>query len=271
MTLSPNAKINIGLNVVEKRPDGYHNIETLFYPIALCDKLTLEPSAERTPYRFSSSGITIAGNKNNNLIIKALNLLKKDFDIPSVDIVLEKNIPIGAGLGGGSADAAFMLKGLRKLCNLKISDEKLEEYAALLGADCPFFVRNRPVFATGTGNSFTPVTLSLKGYYLLLVKPDIYVSTPQAYSWLVPKRPLHSLLDSIALPVEKWKNLITNDFEQSVFSAFPELEKIKTSLYAHGALYAAMSGSGSALYGIYAEKPALPAAFDKYFSAVLAL
>ncbi len=256
MTIYPNAKINLGLNVVERRKDGYHNIETIFYPIGLHDELRVTPSQGKEDYYFSSAGIKISGNPENNLIIKAFRLIKEKYQIPPVDISLTKKIPFGAGLGGGSSDAAFMLKALNELFELNISTEKLEEMAAQIGADCPFFIRNQPVFATGIGNVFTPVELSLKDYWLLLVKPDIHVSTPEAYAGVTPMPAHIPLTELIKNPMENWKNSIINDFEKSVFRKFPEIGKLKENMYAEGAVYASMSGSGSSVYGIFREKPA---------------
>lgn len=255
MLVYPNAKINIGLNIVEKRPDGYHNLETVFYPIGLSDVLEVEPSESCSDYSFSSSGIALGGDPEENLIVKAYRLIQSEYDIPAVDITLIKQIPFGAGLGGGSADAAFMLKTLNEMFGLKITNRKLEKIAVELGADCPVFIKNKPVYATGIGNEFTPVKLSLKGYFLLLVKPDTHVSTPEAYSLVAPEKPVISLLESIQKPVKEWKRLIKNDFETSVFTKYPEIGEIKNKLYETGALYASMSGSGSSVYGIFEKAP----------------
>jgi len=255
MLLFPNAKINLGLNVVERRTDGYHNIETVFYPIGLNDVLEVTPSETCSDYSFSSSGIVLPGDPEENLIVKAYRLLRFEYQIPAVDILLCKQIPLGAGLGGGSSDAAFMLKALNELFGLKITKKKLEGLAARLGADCPVFIRNKAVFASGTGNVFKPVKVSLKGYYLLLIKPDIHVSTPEAYSLVVPLKPELSLLEWIQKPIQEWRDVIKNDFEKSVFANHPEIEIIKNKLYAMGALYASMSGSGSSVYGIFETMP----------------
>jgi len=265
MILFPNAKINLGLNIVERRTDGYHNIETVFYPIGLSDVLEIEPSGTCTDYSFSSSGIMLGGDPEDNLIVKAYRLLRSEYQISPIDISLCKQIPFGAGLGGGSSDAAFMLKALNELFELKITTKKLERLAAKLGADCPVFIQNKPVFATGIGNVFTPVDLSLKGYFLLLVKPDIHVSTPEAYALVVPKKPAISLLELIKYPILEWKTAIKNDFEKSVFAKYPAIQDIKNKLYDMGAIYASMSGSGSSVYGIFKREPDKTESFANCF------
>ena len=265
MLADPNAKINLGLNVVERRADGYHNLETVFYPIGLCDVLNVELSEGCSDYSFSSSGIHIDGDPETNLIVKAFRLLQNEYGLPPIDITLIKQIPFGAGLGGGSADAAFMLKILNDMFTLKISPKRLEKLAATLGADCPVFIKNKPVYATGIGNVFTPLKLSLKGYFLVLVKPDIHVSTPEAYSLVIPEAPQISLFDSIQKPVEEWRNLIKNDFEKSVFVKYPQIASIKEELYNAGAIYASMSGSGSSVFGIFEKEPNNLPAFNNCF------
>ena len=265
MILYPNAKINIGLNITEKRPDGYHNIETVFYPIGLCDTLQVEHSETCSDYSFSASGILIDAGSEDNLIIRAYRLLQSEHDVPPLDISLEKYIPFGAGLGGGSSDAAFMLKAINELFELNISNKKLEKIAVELGADCPFFIKNKPVFATGIGNEFTSIRLSLKNYFLLLVKPDIHVSTPEAYSLILPHQPEKSLFELIRQPIHQWKNTIKNDFEQPVFARYPEIGNIKQSLYDLGAVYASMSGSGSSVFGLFEKQPEYTSVFDDYF------
>ncbi|TLX75320.1 4-(cytidine 5'-diphospho)-2-C-methyl-D-erythritol kinase [Labilibacter sediminis] len=267
MICFPNAKINIGLYVTEKRSDGYHNIETIFYPLQLHDVLEiLEEKESKEPYIWSSSGIPIDGEAEDNLCIKALNLLKKDFTIPPVKIHLHKVIPFGAGLGGGSADAAFALRTLNDMFKLNISDKQLIIYAAQLGADCAFFIHNKPCFAEGIGEILTPFELNLKGYYLLLVKPDVHVSTPEAYRGIVPKAVDKTLFSKIKQEVKTWKNDIVNDFENSVFPNHPAIKNIKCKMYAQGAEYAAMTGSGAAVFGIFKEKPSFE--FDDCFTWV---
>ena len=249
----PNAKINLGLQITDKRADGFHNLETVFFPIGWSDTLEFAISDELC---FSTSGIAISGSPESNLVMKAYNLLLKDFALPALKIHLHKQIPFGAGLGGGSADGAFMLRMLDHTFNLDISQEKLLEYAAVLGSDCPFFILNKPVFATGTGNIMKEINLNVKGLYLLLVKPPVEVSTARAFQNVVPQKPLISLSELINLPVQDWKNNIVNQFESSVFPRYPEIAGIKTRLYDLGAVYASMSGSGSCVFGLFNELPA---------------
>ena len=255
MITYPNAKINLGLNIVEKRPDGYHNLETVFYPINLQDALEVNLLEGEEEFSLKVSGVPIEVEPENNLVVKAYRLLKKDYpEMPAIDIHMYKHIPTGAGLGGGSADAAFMTKLLNDKFKLNLSIEKMEEYAAILGADCAFFIQNKPVFATGIGNIFEPIQLSLKGYYLVLVKPDIFVSTKDAFAHIIPTQPTQSLKEIIRMPVETWRATMKNDFEDSVFQKFPEIAAIKDKLYDLGAVYASMSGSGSSVYGIFREQ-----------------
>lgn len=259
MITFPNAKINLGLNITEKRPDGYHNLETVFYPIPLEDALEVNVLNESSPkFRLHQAGLEIEGAAENNLVVKAYKLLDTQFDLPPIDIHLFKHIPSGAGLGGGSADAAFMLKVLNDKFRLSLSEDRLEEYAARLGADCAFFIRNRPTYAEGIGNLFSPITLSLKGYQLWLVKPDIFVSTRDAFAQIKPHRPQVSLKKVVNMPIEKWKECMINDFEESVFPQFPTIGEIKEEMYRQGAVYASMSGSGSSVYGLFSADAALP-------------
>ena len=262
MICFPNAKINLGLNVVSKRPDGYHNIETVFYPIPVKDALEIV-NAEKLS--FTQTGIQVDAPMEKNLVIKALNLLKTHYEVPPLEIHLLKAIPFGAGLGGGSADAAFMLKLLNVFCKLNIQNDELEKIAATIGADCPFFIRNIPVFATGTGNIFEPIELSLKGYHLCLIKPDVAVSTPEAYSLVTPAAPVLSLKEVVNRPVSEWKKLMINDFEQSVFTKHPVIGQIKEALYKAGAVYASMSGSGSSVFGLFEAPTQLKNQFSDSF------
>jgi 4-diphosphocytidyl-2-C-methyl-D-erythritol kinase len=259
MITFPNAKINLGLNIIEKRVDGYHNLETVFYPVPVEDALEIK-IAERAEHKFilRQSGIPIAGKAEDNLAVRAYRLLDKDFNLPSIEIYLYKHIPLGAGLGGGSANAAFMLKLLNERFDLQLNAEQLEKYAATLGADCAFFIRNIPVFAEGTGNIFSPVSLSLKGYGLVIVKPDVFVSTRDAFSFICPRKPKRSLKEIITRPINEWKSLMKNDFEESVFHQYPIIEKIKTELYKQGATYAALSGSGASVFGLFNPNIPIP-------------
>jgi len=261
MITFPNAKINLGLSVIEKRNDGYHNIETVFYPLPLQDSLQIVRPKDGV-MDFSSSGIQIPGNADQNLVLKAWGLLQQDFKLPPVKIHLYKAIPLGAGLGGGSADAAFMIKLINKEFELNLPIAKMQEYAGKIGADCPFFIINKPVFASGKGDHFVPVGLSLSGYFAVIVKPEINVSTAEAYAGIVPQKPDISVQEIIETPIENWKENLRNDFESSVFKKHPEIGTIKDSLYENGAIYASMSGSGSAVYGIFGKEVHL----KKYFS-----
>ena len=254
MIIFPNAKINLGLNITEKRPDGYHNLETVFYPINLQDALEVNILTDKSrPYILNVSGTPVNGKPEDNLIVKAYLLLKDTFQLPPIDIHLFKHIPMQAGLGGGSADCAFMIKLLNEKFSLGMNSEQMETYASHLGADCAFFIRNEPVFATGIGNVFEPITLSLSGYHIVLVKPEISVSTRDAFSGIIPAHPELSLKEIIQTPIETWKNTMKNDFENTVFRKYPELAAIKDKLYNSGAIYASMSGSGSTIYGIFKE------------------
>ncbi len=238
--------------MVSKRDDGYHNLETIFYPVKLADALELADSDEM---QFSTSGFEIEGKPENNLVFKAYQILQKDFKLPPVKLHLHKIIPFGAGLGGGSSDAAFTLKMLNEYFNLKIPSTKLKLYASQIGADCPFFIENKPTFATGIGDQFQPIKLDLSEYEILIIKPNITVNTPDAYKNVIPAKPKFNLKDIKNLPIEDWRDIIKNDFEKSVFEKYPEIEKFKNTLYEMGALYASMSGSGSAVFGIFRHLP----------------
>ena len=267
MLLLPNCKINIGLNIVSKRSDGYHNLETVFFPIPLRDNLEFkEIENEDVPYRLVSGGVPIEGKPEDNLIVKVYLDMKAEFNLPALELSLYKNIPMGAGLGGGSSDAAAMMKGLNEAYNLQLSAEDMEKRLAKFGADCPFFVRNKPAYATGIGDELTNCNVSLKDKFIVLVKPDVFVSTKEAYAHVTPKLPAIPLAEAIKLPIETWKEQIVNDFEQSVFPFHPELPAIKQTLYDMGAVYTSMSGSGSTMYGIFNRPtPEANEVFDKCF------
>ncbi len=259
MITFPNIKINLGLSITEKRPDGYHNLETVFYPVALEDALEIRTSCEpEKKIALHQYGMEIAGNPEDNLVAKAYSLLDKEFHLPPIEIHLYKHIPSGAGLGGGSSDAAFMLKLLNEQFHLNLSDEQLETYAATLGADCAFFIKNRPVYAEGIGNIFSPIELSLKGYQIMIVKPDVFVSTREAFASIRLHRPEHPVKEAIRRPVSTWKDILINDFEASVFPQYPIIGEVKEELYRQGALYASMSGSGSSVFGLFAPETTLP-------------
>ena len=249
----PNAKINLGLNIVSRRDDGYHNLETIFYPVPLKDALEIVRSSQPSGM-FIQTGIPVDGNPDDNLVMKAYQLLKEKYPVPEMDIYLRKQIPFGAGLGGGSSDAAFMLKLLNKELELNISNNELEKIAATLGADCAFFIQNKPVFATGIGNIFEPVDLDLSEYQFVLVKPDIHISTKDAYSRVQPAIPTISLKEIIRMPIKEWEGKMVNNFEPGIFYLYPEIREIKEKMYQSGALYASMSGSGSSVFGIFAPQ-----------------
>ena len=254
MIVYPNAKINLGLHVLRRRSDGFHDLATVFYPIPLQDALEVRP-AER--FRFRQAGFMLDCPAGDNLVIRVLRDLEEEFQIPELDIFLYKHIPAGAGLGGGSADAAFMAKLLNEECQLGLSDDDLRQRLAKLGADCAFFVDNKPALATGIGDHLLPLEFSLKGWTLVLVKPDIEISTRDAYAGVTPKE--HEGEDGAALlavlnrPINEWQGLLTNDFETSIFPRFPEIAAIRDHLLDLGAVYAAMSGSGSTVFGLFRQ------------------
>ena len=248
----PIAKINIGLYVTRRREDGYHDLETIFYPIPLHDNLSISSlKMSDAPYQLQTAGHKIEGNSEDNLIVKVYKQLAEEFDLPPLDIYLYKRIPMGAGLGGGSSDAAAMIKLLNETFDLGLSTADMERRAARLGADCAFFVQGKPTFATGIGDILTPIELSLSGMHLVLVKPDIFVSTKEAYGGIVPATPEHDLLEAIKAPIAEWRHTVSNDFEKNVFRLHPEIAAIKQTLYDMGAVYASMSGSGSTVFGLF--------------------
>lgn len=251
----PNVKINLGLNIVSKRRDGYHNIESCFYPVPWCDVLEIIRSGT---FEFTSSGLIIPGAQASNLCISAYQLLRDQYKIGPVRIHLHKVIPVGAGLGGGSSDGAFTIKMLSNLFGLNLSESVMETLAGILGSDCPFFIKNKPVFAKGTGSEFHPVEIDLTGKYIALKHPGIHVSTKEAYSAMRPEKPEIPIPVILNHPHNDWKGLLKNDFEKFVFPNHSPIQELKEQLYKKGALYASMSGSGSAVYGIFDNKPDLP-------------
>jgi len=263
MVVFPGCKINMGINILNKRLDGYHHLQTIFYPVGIKDALEIIVVPDQpTAVVFSSSGIAIPGDSNQNLCIKAYHLLKKDFPaLAPVQIHLHKTIPIGAGLGGGSADAAFALLLLNQLFELQLSTDSLREYALQLGSDCPFFIYNKPCLATGRGEIIEPIELDLSDYRILVVNPGIHINTTMAFNGITPGLHTTDLMKIIQQPISHWKNLLVNDFEKTVFKQEPAIQDLKESLYHAGALYASMSGSGSSVFGI----------FDKQFNQQLNL
>lgn len=279
MITFPCAKINLGLNIVSKRPDGYHNLETIFYPIPLTDALEIKYMDEKfpseSPCDLKITGKDVDCNEEDNLVIKAYQLLAADFQLPRVHAHLVKRIPTQAGLGGGSSDAAYMIRLLDERFRLNIGIPEMERYAAKLGADCAFFITADPSYAEGIGDVLMPVDVpgaGLGGYYLAVVKPSVAVSTRDAYAAIVPKTPAKCCRDIVRQPIETWKDELVNDFEAPIFAMHPELAAIKQSLYDAGAVYAAMSGSGSALFGIFREQPTgLEKEFEGMFCQVMKL
>lgn len=279
MITFPCAKINLGLNIVSKRPDGYHNLETVFYPIPLTDALEIKYMDEKfpseSPCDLKITGNDIDCNEEDNLVIKAYQLLAADFQLPRVHAHLVKRIPTQAGLGGGSSDAAYMIRLLDERFRLNIGIPEMERYAAKLGADCAFFITADPSYAEGIGDVLMPADVpgaGLGGYYLAVVKPSVAVSTRDAYAAIVPKTPAKCCRDIVRQPIETWKDELVNDFEAPIFAMHPELAVIKQSLYDAGAVYAAMSGSGSALFGIFREQPTgLEKEFEGMFCQVMKL
>ncbi len=273
MIVFPNCKINLGLHILRKRADGYHDLETVFYPIRFTDILELIPDHGKSggSFFYTQSGMQIQGESADNLCVKAYHLLKKDFpELPPVKMHLHKVIPTGAGLGGGSADAAFTLRLLNDYFKLELAEEQLLQYALVLGSDCPFFILNKPAYATGRGELMKPVPTDLTGYTLVIVNPGIHVPTAKAFAGIRPALPEKSLKEIIAQPVSTWANDLVNDFEKPIFYQYPEIGAIKDELYRAGAIYASMSGSGSTIYGLFAEgKPLILNLPPEYFIKVL--
>lgn len=262
MICFPNCKINLGLNIVNRRADGYHDLETVFYPVTgLHDALevTVANAHEEREYTFQQYENVLDCEPKKNLVVKAYQLLEETYpDLRPITIHLLKHIPSGAGLGGGSADAAFMLKLLDQLFELHLSTTQLEQLAVQLGADCAFFIQNQPTFATGIGDKFSPIQLSLKGYQIIIIKPNVFVSTKEAFAHIHPQRPTVSIVDILQAPISEWRQYLVNDFEASIFPQHPQIEAIKRLLYDNGAEYASMSGSGSSVYGLFKPNTELP-------------
>jgi 4-diphosphocytidyl-2-C-methyl-D-erythritol kinase len=254
----PNCKINLGLNVVEKRPDGFHSLQTVFYPINWCDALEVIENKSVKAIELSTSGLAVQGKTEENIIYRAWKLISSFASLPPLSIHLHKNIPMGAGLGGGSSDAAFFINLLDRKFGLNLTHEQKHSIASELGSDCAFFLENKPVFAQGRGNEFSPVKIDLGAYHILVVYPGVHSNTKEAFEGLTPKTPQHNLkLIVEETNIREWKHLLTNDFDATIMKKYPSISNLKNTLYAMGALYAAMSGSGSAVYGIFEKKPIL--------------
>lgn len=262
MVTFPNAKINLGLYVTAKRPDGFHNIESCFYPVQWTDVLEI---VQAPAFAFNNTGIPIPGNPATNLCIKAYEWMKKDHNLPPVHMHLHKIIPIGAGLGGGSADGAFTIKLLNSLFELGLQTQDLEAYARPLGSDCAFFIRNEPMFCYGKGDQFENIQVNLAGYFAVLVNPQIHVGTAEAYAGIHPQQPEYAIQDTLRLPIQEWKHRLSNDFEKTVCTKFPAITAIKETLYMQGALYASMSGSGSTVYGIFEQEKNMAGVFPQHY------
>jgi 4-diphosphocytidyl-2-C-methyl-D-erythritol kinase len=258
MICFPNAKINLGLNITEKRADGFHTISTLFYPIQWRDALEC---VENTAFKkgdekikLSLSGIKLGGKADNNLVTKVYKVMDERYKLPPVHAHLHKAVPMGAGLGGGSSDAAFFVKLLNEKFNLEVPVTEQMHIAGQLGSDCAFFIENKPVFAGGKGNVFSPANINLDRYYILIVYPAIHSNTAEAYRGIMPSKPQLKIEEAIACGIKNWKDKLVNDFEPVIFARYPELQKIKNNFYKHGAIYASMSGSGSSVYGIFEKE-----------------
>ena len=265
MVLFPNAKINFGLEILGKREDGFHAIDSVFYPVPLCDALEVVVDSESAKDEWHFSGLIIPGNSEDNLCAKALDLLREKADVPKLNTFLHKAIPMGAGLGGGSADGSFFLRGLNELFELSLTVDELETMALKLGSDCPFFIENLPARAQGRGDLLTPMELNLSGKHLVLICPDIHISTKEAYATIQPDDSHESPADLVKKPIEQWKGRLRNRFEEYAFQKHPELGEMKQDLYRRGAVYASMTGSGSAMYGIF-EKAEDKSPFSKFGS-----
>jgi len=261
MLAFPNAKINLGLNITGTRPDGFHDIETVLFPVGFRDVLEIIPNGEQ-PVEFQHSGLSIPGKAEENLCLRAYHLLKNEFRIPSVKMHLHKMIPMGAGLGGGSSDASSTIKLLKTLFRLALTSAQMMEYAGKLGSDCAFFIENEPVFASGRGDQFEPVELGMDGFSIVIVIPPVHISTAEAYKRVSIKKPDESILNILKASPAEWKDRLVNDFEDSVFQRYPEIRQIREKLYAAGAVYASLSGSGSAVYGLFDRPLADPGSFQ---------
>lgn len=264
MVVFPKAKINIGLRIMEKRPDGFHNIETFFYPVELADALEFVVKDSRRGDSLKVTGVMEEGDPEKNLVMKAVKVMRQSFDFPGIRIHLHKNIPVGAGLGGGSSDAAGILKALNRYFSFGLTPEELRSFAGRIGSDAPFFIDSTPSFAEGVGNILSEFPLDLSRYNIVILYPDINISTVEAYAGCVPCPTGLSLRQLLNLPVSEWRGRVVNEFELNIFRSYPQIGRIRMALYEAGAIYASMSGSGSAVYGIFEGEPDLPADLTRY-------
>ncbi len=267
MIVFPNCKINLGLHILQKRTDGFHDIETVFYPVALKDALeVVQNPSPISKMQFTTSGLIIDSTPEQNICFKAYQLLKKDFpQLPSIKMHLHKVIPSGAGLGGGSSDGAFTLSLLNKKFNLELNEDQLIHYALQLGSDCPYFIKNKPCHATGRGEKLEEIEVNLSTYKIVLVNPQIHINTGRAFSKIIPSNQRTSVKEIIQKPIEQWKDWLKNDFEEIVFAEHPEIKTIKEKLYQQGAVYASMSGSGSTVYGLFEKNAPIKSNFPQYY------
>ncbi|MDF2447834.1 MAG: 4-diphosphocytidyl-2C-methyl-D-erythritol kinase [Bacteroidota bacterium] len=265
MICFPNAKINLGLHVTEKRADGFHNIETVFYPVGWNDALeVIEAKSPEPEFNLHVSGLPVTGNTTDNLLYKAFTLIRQIKPLPAMDVYLHKVLPMGAGLGGGSSDAAFFINLVNEQFDLNFPEEERLQIARQLGSDCAFFIKNKPVLATQKGDVFEEINLNLAHLFIAIIYPNVHSNTKEAYSLVKPQRPSHSLPDILTQPVSTWKHELVNDFEKSIFSVYPVVEKTKNDLYDLGALYACMSGSGSAVFGLFEHRPVIETSFPHW-------
>ncbi len=265
MIVFPIAKINLGLSITSKRSDGYHNIETIFYPVMLCDALELVVSEKQTGKdHLITTGFGMGGDPEENLVLKTTRKLRDRHFFPYLNIHLHKAIPVGAGLGGGSSDAACLMRAINKCFGLKLSKEELKNISLEIGSDCPFFLTGHPSFATGRGEIMQPLKPVLSGYYLVLLNPGVEINTREAYQNCLPHTPSSTPEQLVSKPINEWKDLIINDFEEYAFRKYPVIGEIKDAIYTSGALFSLMSGSGSSVYGIFRKKPKLPVALKSY-------
>jgi 4-diphosphocytidyl-2-C-methyl-D-erythritol kinase len=264
MIAFPNAKINLGLFVTGKREDGFHNIESIFLPLNLCDSLEVVKSKDGL-FNFEISGLAVDGKQEDNICFKAYNLLKVKYNIGGIKSALLKKIPMGAGLGGGSADGAFMLKLLNTVFELNLGSEELQFLSGQLGSDCPFFIENKPSYVSGRGEIIRPVALNLQNYFVVLINPGVHVNTGEAYKMISIEKPTIDLFSLGSIPIDDWKNCIHNSFEKPITNKYPIIKEIREKLYSKGAVYAAMSGSGSTVFGIFTERKNLKIEFTEFF------